>query len=241
MNSKPVTAVIVAAGRGVRMHSDVPKVYMPLNGKPMISYSIEAFERSAADEIIIVTGSDHIEYCKNEIVDKYGYSKVTDVIPGGEERYDSVYEGLKRAAGSSYVLIHDGARPCVTEDVINRTIEGAREYGACVAAVPVKDTIKTADHEGYTVETLKRDTLWTIQTPQAFEYQLIFDAYSKMIEEGKETEDITDDAMVIEKMTSHKVRLIEGDYQNIKVTTPEDMDIAGLFLQKILDKNCIST
>lgn len=155
------------------------------------------------------------------------------VIPGGEERIDSVYEGLKafhQLSDLDYVLIHDGVRPFVTEKIICRAIEGAVQYQGCVVGMPVKDTIKISNEEGYGVETPDRRTLWQIQTPQAFSFSLIYQAYQKIIKEKGKREGITDDAMVMEAATSRKAKLIEGDYRNIKVTTPEDMVIAEAFL-----------
>ena len=168
---------------------------------------------------------DRISYCQTEIVEKYRFSKVTHIVSGGKERYHSVYEGLKAAEGADYVLIHDGARPLLTKEIISRTLKGAEEYGACVAGMPVKDTIKTVDSDGFVAATPDRSRLWQIQTPQAFSYQWIRQAYDKLFSREEYQQGITDDAMVLETMSSHRVKLIEGSYSNIKVTTPEDMAI----------------
>ena len=226
-----VTAIVLAAGRGKRMESDIQKQYMELLGKPLIYYSLAAFEKSAVDRIVLVTGSGEEEFCRKEIVERFGFRKVSAVVAGGKERYHSVYEGLKAAAGSSYVLIHDGARPCVTTDIIQAAITGAAENGACVIGMPVKDTIKIADEADYAESTPDRNRLWMIQTPQAFSYELVLGAYQRLFENEEYQKGITDDAMVIETMTSHKVRLIRGSYKNMKVTTPEDMAVVEIFLQ----------
>lgn len=228
---KHVTAIVLAGGRGRRMESDVQKQYMELLGRPLIYYSLAAFEKSAVDRIILVTGAGEEDYCRKEIVEAYGFQKVAAIVPGGRERYHSVYEGLKAAEGCDYVLIHDGARPCVTDDIIRAAIDGAVENQACVIGMPVKDTIKLADEEEFAQTTPDRSRLWMIQTPQAFSYELVMDAYIRLFQSEKNQQGITDDAMVVETMTSHKVRLIRGSYKNMKVTTPEDMAIAEIFLK----------
>lgn len=231
-----VTAIVLAAGRGRRMESDIQKQYMQLAGRPLICHALDAFQKSGVDEIILVTGTGEEEFCRKEIVDAYGFSKVAAVVPGGKERYDSVYEGLKAAAGSDYVLIHDGARPCVTEEIIQAAIDGAKVYKACVIAMPVKDTIKVADEQEFAQATPDRSRLWAIQTPQAFAYPLVYDAYDRMLSGGSDLRDITDDAMVVERMTGEKVRLLRGSYENIKVTTPEDLAVAEAFLIRIASR-----
>ncbi len=232
-----ITAIVLAAGRGRRMGSEIQKQYMKLAGRPLICYALAAFQKSAVDEIILVTGAGEEEFCRREIVEAYGFSKVTAIVPGGKERYHSVYEGLKAVAGSDYVLIHDGARPCVTEEIIQAAIDGARQYRACVIAMPVKDTIKVADEQGFALTTPDRSRLWMIQTPQAFAYRLVYDAYRRMLSEGGDLDGVTDDAMVVERMTGGKVRLVRGSYENIKVTTPEDLAVAESFLRKIGCRN----
>lgn len=163
-------AIVLAAGQGKRMESKIRKQFLLLNGKPLITYSLKAFEESRVDRIVLVTGEDEIPYCRKEIVEKYGFSKVAAVIAGGRERYHSVYEGLKAAGDAEYVLIHDGARPLLTEKIIDRAIKGAKEYGACAAGMPVKDTIKFSDADNFVASTPDRSRLWQIQTPQAFSF-----------------------------------------------------------------------
>ncbi len=230
------TAIVLAAGAGKRMQSDVAKQYLMLKDKPVIWYALQTFEESKyVHRVILVVGSGEIPYCQEEIVQKYGFSKVCAVIEGGAERYLSVWEGLKclqrqRLEEEEYVFIHDGARPFVDEAIIKATFEAAKEYRACVAGMPVKDTIKIADEEGFAVQTPNRKTVWAVQTPQVFERELILDAYGKLIEQledlKKKGVEITDDAMVVETMLQRRVKLVKASYENIKITTPEDMKIA---------------
>lgn len=231
-------AIILAAGRGRRMGGDVKKQFLLLDDKPILYYSLKAFEESCINEIILVTSSDEIEYCKKEIVERYGFHKVSAVVPGGKERYHSVYAGLKVLGdkhvyeNGGYVLIHDGARPFADEAIIDHAVAGAMQYGACVTGMPVKDTIKIADADGFAKMTPKRSDTWMIQTPQAFSYQLIRDAYDKLMGSEANQSGVTDDAMVVEMMTECPVKLMEGSYENIKVTTPEDMEIAAAILSR---------
>jgi 2-C-methyl-D-erythritol 4-phosphate cytidylyltransferase len=234
MTDNKITAIVLAAGSGSRMHSDIPKQYMLLRGKPLIYYSIKAFEDSGVDDIILVAAPDSVEYCRKEIVEKYAFSKVRAVVTGGSERYLSVYEGLRACTGTDYVLIHDGARPLIDGGSISRSIDAVKTEKACVLATPVKDTIKKADSDGYVADTPDRSVLWAVQTPQSFSYELITEAYARIFDaekSGKTLPPITDDAMIVEHMMSQKVKLIEGNYKNIKVTTPEDIPLAEIFLK----------
>ena len=221
-------AIVLAAGQGKRMKSKVQKQYLLIKEKPVLYYTLSAFENSSLiSEIILVTGKDEIAYCQKEIVENYGFSKVQKIVAGGKERYHSVYEGIKAIETADYVFIHDGARPFVDGEMIARVCDAVAEYKACVVGMPVKDTIMIADDAGFAEQTPDRRKVWQIQTPQTFEYQLIKGAYEKLLAE--EPEGITDDAMVVETMTDHKVKLVEGSYRNIKITTPEDLDIATIF------------
>ena len=224
-----VTAIVLAAGKGSRMNSDIPKQYLTLLGKPVLFYSLQAFEESNVDEIVLVTGSGEQEYCKKEIVDKYHIKKVAHIVEGGAERYLSVHCGLLAATGADYVLIHDGARPLVSTTVINEAIQSVKETGACVVGMPVKDTIQLVDEKQDIVSTPIRKQTWLAQTPQCFSYELAMSSYNKVIE-AKDT-DITDDAMVVQRYGNAKVRMLEGSYENIKVTTPEDIPVAECFLK----------
>ena len=223
------TAIVLAAGSGKRMNSKVHKQYLLIKDKPVLYYSLKAFEDSQVDEIVLVVGAGEVEYCKKDIVEQYGFQKVRAVVEGGKERYHSVFEGLKAAGETNYVLIHDGARPFLTQAIIERTISAVCQYQACVVGMPVKDTIKIIDENNCAKETPNRSSVWMVQTPQAFSYELIYDAYERMLAE--EDSAITDDAMVVERMTDRKVKLIEGSYQNIKITTPEDLIIAEAYLK----------
>ena len=228
-----ITAIVLAAGSGSRMKSKTKKQFMEIKGKPVIWYSLFEFEKSRVDEIILVTGKEDIDYCKKEILEKYNLKKFKNVVAGGSERYESVYNGLKEVTGN-IVLIHDGARPLINNEIIERSIEGTIKSDACVVGVPVKDTIKRANKEGYIIDTPNRSELWITQTPQSFKTDLVKMAYKKMkeeLEKGNTTLNITDDAMVVEEFTTNQVRFVQGDYKNIKVTTPEDIDIAELFIE----------
>lgn len=230
-------AIVLAAGRGTRMNSDVHKQYLLLRKKPVLYYSLKAFEDSFIDEIILVTGAGEEAYCLQEVVEKYHLSKVTKIISGGKERYHSVYNGLQ-VAECDYVFIHDGARPFVSREILERAYVCVKKQQACVVGMPVKDTIKLVDEEGFASKTPRRDLLWAVQTPQVFSCSLIKAAYEKLIE--KEAEllaeniQITDDAMVVETFGKTPVKMVEGSYENIKITTPEDLEIAGVFADKII-------
>lgn len=233
---KKTAAVVLAAGRGKRMHTEMAKQYLPIGGKPLLCYSLEAFENSSVDQIVLVTGEEDLNYCRREIVEKFGFKKVKQIVAGGKERYHSVFSGLTalsdRLGPEDIVLIHDGARPMIDEGIINRTIADAEQYGAAVAAMPVKDTIKVADRDGFCNATPDRSTLWQIQTPQTFCFGLIYAAYRKLLSDESLQKGITDDAMVVEAFSSVKVKLTEGSYRNIKVTTPEDILIAECLLKR---------
>lgn len=276
---KRCTAVVLAAGSGRRMHAATAKQFMELAGKPLIWYSLRAVEQSEIiDDCILVTGERDIPFVRQEIVEKNGFKKVTDVIAGGDERYVSVCNAMKYIAEGrqpvpnedGYVFIHDGARPFLTEEILRNTYDAVQQYGACVAAVPSKDTIKIADAQGFAVSTPDRRLVWNIQTPQVFETKLITAAYGELEKEllrlsgqdinrddvsrrdadrqtvnGRDADGqaangqrrnrqyitVTDDASVVELFTDHKVKLTMGAYENIKITTPEDIGTAEGFLE----------
>ena len=224
------TAIVLAAGQGKRMHSKIQKQFLEIGGKPILYYSMECFRKSPLiQDIILVTGEDMISYCQSEIVEKYGFTKVCKVTAGGKERYDSVYAGLLCCQDTDYVYIHDGARPFVTEEMIQRGYEAVKRTNACVMGMPSKDTVKLADPSGYIKETPDRKIVWNIQTPQIFSYDLIRGAYESI--RKKDMSNVTDDAMVVEQETGTKILLVEGSYQNIKITTPEDLAVAEAFLR----------
>lgn len=217
-------AVIAAAGRGTRMDIGINKQYVEIQGAPILALTIGKFEScSLVDEIIIAANKDEIDYCNKNIIEKFGFMKVKSVTEGGESRQRSVYNGLKQvSADCGIVLIHDGARPFVSQDGIIECINAARSYGAVCMAVPVKDTIKESDTDGFVTRTPDRGNLWQIQTPQAFSYELIMDVHDRAAHDMFEA---TDDAMLAERY-GHRVRLVMGDYFNIKVTTKEDLVFA---------------
>lgn len=242
---KRCTAVVLAAGSGKRMHSATAKQFMMLLEKPLIWYSLQAVEQSEIiDDCILVTGEKDIPYVQENIVKKFGFQKVTDVIAGGDERYASVGNAMRYIMEGrltvpnedGYIFIHDGARPFLTEEILQNTYEAVQEYGACVAAVPSKDTVKIADEQGFAVSTPDRRLVWNIQTPQVFETKLITAAYAKLKRElprlNAQGVSVTDDASVVEIFTDHKVKLAFGAYENIKITTPEDIGTAEGFLDR---------
>lgn len=243
MDKKRCTAILLAAGSGRRMGGDVAKQYMELGGRPLICHALQAVEDSAIiDDCILVTGAGDISYVTEEIVRRYGFHKVDKVVAGGAQRYDSVYNALQIIKSGEirvpnedgYVFIHDGARPFLTEEILKRTLDVVTVDHACVAGMPVKDTIKVVDEAEYAVQTPDRNTLWQVQTPQVFDTSLIIEAYDRLMQEKErlaaEGIGITDDAMVVETLLEHPVKLVEGSYENIKITTPEDLVIAEAFL-----------
>ena len=219
------TAIVLSGGTGKRMNSDIPKQYMMLKDKPVLAHSLLAFEQSPVDDIVIVCGTGDEEYIIKEFVEKYGLTKVSAVCAGGAERFNSVYNGLKACKDTDYVLIHDGARPYVTDEIIKRNIVEVQKYKAVVTSVKATDTVKIADDDGFVVSTPERKSVYFMQTPQTFEYSLALDSYSKLIEElNKDVKvQVTDDAQVVEMYSDTKVKLIEGDYSNIKITVPKDL------------------
>lgn len=227
------TAIILAAGSGKRFSVKKKKQFVELFDKPLLYYSLKAFSESKADDIIVVTSKDDIDFVREDIVKKYGFSKVTSIVEGGAERYDSVYNGLK-VCGGYICLIHDSARAIISVELINRCIKEVVKYRAVVPVVTPKDTIRVRDGE-FGGETIDRNKLCIIQTPQCFDIDLIKSAFEKLYKTDYKTLGITDDAMVVEKFTDTKVRLVDGDYKNIKVTTPEDIVIAKAFLDA---RNC---
>lgn len=245
---KRCTAIVLAAGGGRRMNSSVAKQFMMLGDKPLLWYSLQAVEQSGIiDDCILVTGKEAVSYVKTEIVGKYGFGKVDTIVPGGRERWESVANAVAVLGApdrnvpnrDGYVFIHDGARPFLTERILNSTYKAVQEYHACVAAVPSKDTIKLANEEGIAVSTPDRRFLWSVQTPQVFDTELIVKAYGALQEkaesEGFGAVTVTDDASAVELFTNCPVKLTEGSYENIKITTPEDMKIAEMFLKKSVD------
>lgn len=229
MENEKNVAIVLAAGQGKRMKSSVPKQYLLLGDRPVLFYALDTFQKSdKINEIILVTGHNQIDYCRNEVVNKYGFSKVVDVIEGGSERYLSVICGIKTVTAADNIFVHDGARPFVTLDMIERCLDSVRQWEACAVGVPVKDTIKIVDENGFITHTPDRNYVWTIQTPQVFRYEVLAKAYEKLMEQNQTN--VTDDAMVVEKMLGKQVKIVMGDYKNIKITTPEDLEVGCQYL-----------
>lgn len=218
------------------MQSEVPKQYMLLDGKPLLYYSLRAFEESEVEQVVLVTPEGEEEYCRRQIVDAFGFRKVIGIVAGGPERYASVWNGLqylyetKKEGLPEYVLIHDGARPLVTSQLMERLITEVGSYGACVAGMPVKDTIQMTDEQGVITLTPKRESLWIAQTPQAFEFSLVYEAYEQLMKESEIH--VTDDAMVVGLYRDVPIQMVRGSYANLKVTTPEDLILAEAMLKK---------
>lgn len=222
--------VVVAAGKGTRMGTPESKQFLLLQDKPVLVHTLERFQgMERCETIVLVTSSNDIDRCR-EWVSAYKLSKVQDIVAGGKERQDSVYEGLRavQKRGAELVLIHDGVRPFVTEEAVYACCEAAVKHHAAVLAVPVKDTIKQANAEGVIVATPDRSSLWAIQTPQAFRLEDVMNAHHKAQEEGWVG---TDDAMLVERV-GIDVHIVEGSYTNIKLTTPEDLLWAEWWLMR---------
>jgi len=219
-------AIILAAGKGLRMGTDIPKQFLISNGKPVLYYTIKAFEESIVDGIIVVTSEDYIDYVKEDIVKKYNFKKVCGVYTGGQMRYDSVYKGLCACKECDYVAIHDGARPFVTQEIIARSFEDAKKHMASVAAVKSKDTIRIVDKNGFSSLTPDREFVYNIQTPQTFEYNTLANAFENFKKNPDES--ITDDGMIVERYGKVKVHIFEGAYSNVKITTKEDLKLLDI-------------
>lgn len=227
---KPIcTAVIVAAGKGKRMGTEISKQFLPLGGKEILAHTVQKFEKAEKiRDIILVTGADSLQDVQ-EMAQEYGWEKIVSIVAGGKERQDSVWNGLQQvAADTEIILIHDGVRPFVTEDILNISIETALEMGGCVAGVPAKDTIKVCDGENIAIATPDRNVLWQIQTPQTFQKERIVKAYEQAKEDGFVG---TDDASFAEHC-GYPVKVIMGSYRNIKITTKEDLIIGEAFLKE---------
>lgn len=221
--------VIVAAGSGSRMKRDINKQFIKLDGKEIIAYTIEKFYKSEdIDDIVIVIKENEEKYFIENIINKYGFDNIK-LAYGGKERQDSVFNGIKKLnSNCEIVLIHDGARPFVNEDIIKNSIEEAKENNAVVVGVPVKDTIKVVDSDGNIVDTPNRSLLWSVQTPQSFKYEIITKAYEYAYSNDYYG---TDDAMLVEHI-GYNVKMIEGSYDNIKITTEEDLHFGIQILNK---------
>lgn len=222
--------IVVSAGKGLRVGGAVPKQYMDLCGRPVITYCLAAMQESFIDEIVIVVGAGDVEYVKKEIVEKFSFTKVTAVVEGGAERSDSVFNGLKAVSTQdSYVYIQDAARPMLSRRILEAAREDAEAFGSSVIAVRAKDTVKVVNEDGFVVTTPDRRFLWNVQTPQTFSFSDIYNAYLRYLEKGSAA--VTDDASVMEQFGDLPVHITEGSYENIKITTPEDFVTAERFLK----------
>ena len=222
-SNRRVGAVVVAAGKSTRMNG-VDKVFTPILGVPLVAYSLDQLESfPSVAEIVLVLSPDSLDQGQ-ELLSHRGYQKVSHVCAGGERRQDSVRCGLEQLANCRWVIVHDGARPCLDQGILQRGLTAVEECGAAVAGVPVKDTIKQVSPQGRITDTPDRDRLWAAQTPQIFEYALLWDAHQRC------TQPVTDDAAMVESL-GHPVSMFLGSYENLKVTTPEDLAVAETFLR----------
>lgn len=217
-----ISAIVLAGGRGKRMNYHKSKQFIEIKGKPVLVYTLEKFiYNKSIDEVILVLPEDEVDYCKKEVLQKYSL-KVDRIVIGGKERQDSVFNALEAMEKANIVLIHDGARPFISEKIIEEGIKYANIYGAAAPGVTPKDTIKIKNEDNISVDTPDRNTLVAVQTPQCFKYDEVYQGHRKIKEENAI---VTDDTSVVERY-GHKVYLYEGDYTNIKITTPEDLILA---------------
>lgn len=256
-HGRKVYAIVLAAGNGRRMHSRTKKQFLEILGRPLFSWSMDCFDRHpAVDGIVLTTGEEDVEYMRQMTAPDgiCPIRKASQVVKGGRERYHSVYEGLKAvyawkggdpSAQPSFgpedpiVMIHDCARPMLTAAMLDDALHGAEKYHAAVVGMPVKDTIKILDADHFVKTTPERSAVWLMQTPQSFDFSLIYTAYERLIRQEKDGRllvPVTDDAMVVESFTGQRVKVIPGSYENMKVTTPEDVRIAELYLERSSQK-----
>jgi 2-C-methyl-D-erythritol 4-phosphate cytidylyltransferase len=227
--SSKAVAIIPAAGSGIRMESKRVKQFLRLDGKPILALTLEPFQESTVAAVVLVVPQNDVEYCKKEIVERFGLTKVKKIVSGGKRRQDSVRLGLEATEGKyDLVLIHDGVRPLIEKEVIERVIKEAMVNRAVITALPAKETVKEVNDLRNVVKTYDRERVWMVQTPQAFRYQDILKAHQKALEEG--WEEATDDALLVEK-SGITVKVVEGSEKNIKVTTPHDLELARFWLR----------
>ncbi len=227
--------IIPAAGLGLRMGGNRPKQFLEIHGTPILALTLKAFQDcTAVDRIVVVTPEREIEHCRRDIVDRYHLHKVMEVVPGGERRLDSVRLGFE-AAGTDFplVVIHDGVRPLVDRELIEKVVRAAEDSGAAVAGVPARETVKEADTSARVIRTLDRSRIWFIQTPQAFASDILREAHKRARSEG--WPDATDDAALVEKL-GIPVTIVHGSEKNIKLTTPFDLALARFLLEHDTDQ-----
>ena len=224
-------AIIPCAGSGIRMGAARAKQFLEIRDRPLLALTLEKFQACPLiDSIILVVPMAEIDFCEKEIVERYGFDKVDKVILGGERRQDSVRLGLEASNGGyELAVIHDGVRPFIDVALIERAVKAAQDYPAVIAAIPAKDTVKKVDQAGFVTETYERKNIWLVQTPQVFRFKDIMTAHEKAVSEG--WEDVTDDASLIERL-GIPVKVIQGSEYNIKITTPHDMELGRMFIDK---------
>ncbi len=224
-----IAAIILAAGSGTRMGANLKKQYLVLAGVPLVGYALKTMEACpAVREIVIVAGSGEEGYCRSAVVENLGLNRVAAIVPGGKERQDSVYNGLLALSpDTDIVVIHDGVRPFFSLDILNAVVASAQKHGAATCAVPAKDTVKLTDDHGFVTGTLSRGHTWLVQTPQAFLYKLIMAAHRQARDGGLQA---TDDAALVESCGG-RVKIVMGSYENIKITTPVDLDVAKAIIK----------
>ena len=227
-----VIALIPAAGMGKRMLAGINKQYLFIDGMPIVARTIRVFEEMPfVDDIYVVIPEQEIPFCREEVVERYGFTKVRAIVPGGKERQNSVLNGLRAIDGTdedAVILIHDGVRPFISRHILEHAVAAARDYDGALVAVPAKDTVKVVE-DGIVRDTPPRETIWLAQTPQSFRYGVIRAAHEMADAEGFLG---TDDASLVERM-GNEVHVVLGDYRNIKITTPEDLVLAEAFLKAV--------
>jgi 2-C-methyl-D-erythritol 4-phosphate cytidylyltransferase len=231
-----VTAVVPAAGRGVRMGTGVPKQFLTLGSVPLLVHALQTFEASPIiSDIILVVPQDDCQFCRDNIVPTHGLKKVTQVVAGGRRRQDSVLNGVRAAKSTTdIVVIHDAVRPFVSLSMITQVVDAVRNHGAAIIAIPMRDTVKRVNPDGLITETLNREELWLAQTPQAFRYDLLLQAHEQGEADGV---DATDDAFLVERL-GRFVAIVQGSSDNIKVTRPEDLHMGQAILTAKRSEPC---
>lgn len=231
-----VTAVVPAAGRGVRMGTGVPKQFLTLGSIPLLVHALQTFESSPIiSDIILVVPQDDCQFCRDNIVPTHGLKKVTQVVAGGRRRQDSVLNGVRAAKSTTdIVVIHDAVRPFVSLSMITQVVDAVRNHGAAIIAIPMRDTVKRVNPDGLITETLNREELWLAQTPQAFRFDLLLQAHEQGEADGV---DATDDAFLVERL-GRFVAIVQGSSDNIKVTRPEDLHMGQAILTAKRSEPC---
>lgn len=228
------TCILLAAGKGQRLGGPVPKQYQQLSGKPLMAWSLTAFVKSPviSDIVLVIPEGDEM-YVRESILSKIpgADQKVRVLVPGGAQRYLSVGNGLSAITWDcDYVFVHDGARPMIQEETIERLLADAKTYGSAIAGVRSKDTVRITDEDGCGISTPDRRNVWIVQTPQVFRKDLLDRAYEKLWKEPERAKSITDDGMVVETFAGVSVHMCEASYDNLKVTTPDDLAAAEVLL-----------